>query len=244
LPILLLLTITLQIICGIHAARHGRAWPWLFVILSFPLIGCAIYTLMVVAPELQQAGTKAAGRVQNVIDPDRDFRTKLRQAELVGSADAKRQLAEECIKRGSYGEAVALFETAAMGIHADDPALLYGLARAKFLNSDPAGTQKALDDLRAANPDWSSADAHLLYARALEEQGKTEEALHDYEALIGYFPGEEARCRMALLLQKQGRVEDARQLFETVVRFVDGAPKHCRRAQNDWIQVARRNLGG
>jgi hypothetical protein len=240
--ILVILTIALQIACGVHAVRHGQ-FVWVFVILFFPLLGCAIYGIVVLWPQLNRAGAKAASGVTRAVDPDRDYRARLREAEMVGSADSKKALAEECIKRSDFPQAVALFESAAIGLHADDPALLHGLARARFLNSDPAGAQKALDDLRAANPDWSSPDAHLLYARALEAQGKLSEAFADYEALIGYFPGEEARCRLALLLQKEGRADEARQLFQTVVQSVDGAPKHYRRAQNEWLQLARRNLG-
>ena len=242
-PILALLILLLQIWCGVHAARHGHLVPWIFIIIFAPLIGCAIYIIMVMAPEMERAGAKAATSVTKALDPDRDYRQRLREVEMVGSADAKKALAEECIRRSDFAQAAEIYENAAIGIHADDPALLHGLARARFLNNDPAGAQKALDDLRAADPDWTSPDAHLLYARALEAQGKVGEALEEYQALIAYFPGEEARSRYALLLQKEGRVDDARSLFEQVVKSVDGAPKHYRRAQHDWLQVARRNLG-
>jgi hypothetical protein len=242
-PIVALLIIGLQIFCGVHAARNGHLFPWIFIIIFAPLIGCAIYIIMIMAPEMQRAGAKAATTMTKVLDPDRDYRARVRQVEMVGSADAKKALAEECIKRSEFAQAAEIYESAAVGIHADDPALLHGLARARFLNSDPAGAQQALDALRAANPDWVSPDAHLLYARALEGQGKTAEALEDYEALTRYFPGEEARCRYALLLQKEGRVQEARAIFEEVVKSVEGAPKHYRRAQHDWLSVARRNLG-
>ncbi len=242
-PILILLTIGLQIICGIHAVRHGNIYPWIFIIIMAPLLGCAIYTAMVWLPELERVSAKAGNDITKLIDPDRDYRARLKDAELVGSADSKRMLAEECLRRGDTAEAVKLLEAIATGVYADDPALLHALARARFLNGDAFGAQKALDDLRTANPEWSSADGHLLYARALEEQGKTEEARIDYEALVRYFPGEEAKCRLALLYQKMGRVEAARQLFEGVVKSVDGAPKHYKRAQQDWLGVARRNLG-
>ena len=45
------------------------------------------------------------------------------------------------------------------------------------------GTITALDDLRTANPDWQSGDAHLLYARALEGEGREAEALSEYQAV-------------------------------------------------------------
>jgi len=242
-PIFGVFSLLLTIYCGVHAARNGNAYPWLWIIILVPPLGSVIYLIVVLLPSMERAGQHAAHNVSKVLDPDRDYRERVRQVEIVGSADAKKALAEECIKRSEFAQAVEIYEHAAVGIHADDPALLHGLARARFLNNDSAGAQKALDDLRAANPSWESPDAHLLYARALEGQGKTEEALADYEALIRYFPGEEARCRYALLLQKLGRPEEARQVFETVLKSVDGAPKHYQRNQRDWLQVAKRNLG-
>jgi hypothetical protein len=242
LQILILLTIAVHILCAIEVVRSGHVMPWLFFVLTVPFAGCLIYLVVMQGPQLQEAGAKAAGRMRKVVDPDQDLRAKRRQVVLVNSADAKRALAEECMKRGTFDEAVALFETAAMGPLSDDPTLLHGLARAKFYNNDPAGAQRALDDLRAANPDWQSAKAHLLYARALELQGKMQDALAEYEALIDYYPGEEARCRLALLLKKQGRIADARSQFAMVITVVDHAPKHYQRAQHDWFKVARRHL--
>jgi hypothetical protein len=241
-PILALLIIALQIFCGVHAARNGHAYPWLFIIIIAPLIGSIIYMILIMLPEMQRVGAQAAKGITKVIDPDRDYRARRREAELVGSADSKRALAEECIRRGDFAEAVTTLEGTLVGVHADDPVLLYALARARFMNDDPVGAQRALDDLRASNPEWNSPDAHLIYARALEEQGKTAEALEDYAALIRYFPGEEARCRYALLLKKEGRSKEARALLQQVIDSVDGAPKHYREAQSSWLTLARRNL--
>jgi hypothetical protein len=240
--VFLLLILALHIICAIEIVRNGDTIPWIFFILAAPVIGCVIYLTLISGPELLAIGARTARRLRMAIDPERDLRGRQHQAELVGSAEARRALAEACIKQSRFEEAAALFETAAMGPHADDPVLLHGLAHARFLNNDPAGAQAALDHLRAANPHWRSAKAHLLYARTLEQQSQWAEALAEYEALVDDYPGEEARCRYALLLQRQGRAPEARALFETVMQSVDGAPKHYRRAQNAWAKLARRNL--
>ena len=49
-----------------------------------------------------RAARRFADNVANIADPGRGFREKLREVETVGSADAKRALAEECIKRGRF----------------------------------------------------------------------------------------------------------------------------------------------
>jgi hypothetical protein len=135
-----------------------------------------------------------------------------------------------------------LLESAASGIHADDPALLFLLARARFGAFDFIGTQKALDNLRAANPNWQSGDAHLLYARALEEQGQDQAALSEYENVAQYFAGEEARCRLAMFLQKLGRSDDARKVWQTVIKSGERASRFQRQMQAQWYALAKRNL--
>ena len=158
----------------------------------------------------------------------------------MGSVDAKRQLAEEYIARGAYKDAVDLYRDAAQGQFKDDPALLFGLARAQFLSGDPAGAQASLDALQAADPNYVSADAHLIYARALEGQGKTADALAEYKRLIGYYPGEEVRARYAMLLEKTGARDEAMEVYRQIVKLLDGAPARYQKAQKEWGDIARR----
>jgi hypothetical protein len=129
------------------------------------------------------------------------------------------------------------------GIHRDDAVLMHGLARAHMAAGDFAQCTRTLAALRAANPGFESAEAHLLYARSLEAEGRTAEALREYEAVCGYFPGAEARCRYALLLTMAGRTQEARQLFAEVVRAVDKAGAPFKQAQREWYDIAKRALG-
>ncbi len=96
--------------------------------------------------------------------------------------------------------------------------------------------------MRAANPDFQSADAHLLYARALEACGRESDALVEYDALVGYFPGVEARCRLGLLLERLGRKDDARDAYRHVVRSLDKAGRSFRDSQREWYDLARQRL--
>jgi hypothetical protein len=238
-----LITLILVVISVVHAVRHGNIFPWIFLILFLPLIGSLIYFVVAILPDLRssrRARTMQRG-VAKMADPNRDFRAAKRDVELVGSADAKKRLAEEYMARGSHADAVDLYRSALTGAHSDDPALLYGLARAQLAKGDGAGTEASLDMLRQVSPKAFTADAHLAYARALEMQGKDTEALAEYAKLVRYFPGEEARGRYALLLQKTGQQEQAREMFLEILKLTDGASKRYRAAQREWSDVARRN---
>jgi hypothetical protein len=239
-----LIPLALIAICVVHAVRRGNIFPWIYVIIFLPGIGSLIYIAVEIIPELLRG--RAAARLKSgaasALDPNKSFREAHRAAELVGSVDSKRALAEEYLARGAYADAVEIYRATAVGQFKDDPALLMGLARAQFLNNDPAGAQASLDALQAADPSFVSGDAHLLYARALEAQGKTDEAIAEYRRLVPYFSGEEARARFAMLLDKTGARDEARAIYQEIVKLLDGAPARYRQAQKEWGDIARRGL--
>jgi hypothetical protein len=242
--ILFLAPVLLEIVCIVHAVRNGRVFPWVMVIFFLPVVGSIAYLAVEVVPGMMSGRTARAlkGNVRDIADPHRGLRERLREVEMVGSVDARRALAEEYIRRGAYGEAVSLYRTALQGQFANDPALLLGLSRALFLAGDGAGAQASLDTLQAADPAFISADAHLLYARALELQAKLGEARDEYQKLVRYYPGEEARCRYAMLLERMGASDEARPIYAEIVKSLDGAPRHYRSAQKEWGNAARAAL--
>jgi len=242
--ILALLPMGLLLLCVIHAARSGNIFPWVYIIIFLPGLGAIAYILAVILPEAlkSRAAGQLAANARNLADPNKSFRQAHRAAGMVGSVDAKRALAEEYIARGNFAEAVEIYSQAAQGQFKDDPALLLGLAKAQFLCSNFAGAQTALDTLQAADPSFVSGDAHLLYARALEGQGKTDEALAEYRRLVPYYSGEEARARLAMLLEKTGARDEARTVYLQIVALLDGAPPRYRRDQREWGTLAKRAL--
>ncbi|HEY4114526.1 MAG TPA: tetratricopeptide repeat protein [Rhizomicrobium sp.] len=236
--------LALLVICVIHAIRTGNIFPWIYVIIFLPAIGPGIYFFMVILPDLlrsRRARILGHGAAR-AIDPDKDYRQAIRDAEMVGSVDAKRTLAEHLAQRGKYADAIDLYHSALQGQFREDPVLWIGLARTQFLAGDGAAAQASLDELQKIDPKFASPDAHLLYARALELQGKNDDALKEYENVLRYFAGEEARVRYAQLLDKVGQPERARELYEQVVKSIDGAPRHYRSAQREWGSIARSAL--
>lgn len=240
-----LLVLLIQLAFGAHVVRTGRSLLWLLPIIFVPLLGCAAYALFALLPEAMTSpvARRFADDVANFADPGRAYREKKREVEMVGSADAKRALAAECIKRGRFQDAVGLYESAMAGpLGAQDTALLNGLARARVLAGDGAGAQAAFEALKRADPVAFNADAELDYARALSLQGKNDEALHQYEKVLPKYPGEEARCRYALLLRELGQTGRARRVFREIVASVKGAPRYYRCRQREWVSIARKNL--
>ena len=243
---------------AVHCVRGGHSVMWILALsmasffggmLGFgllPLVGVWFaYVIFVVVPDFTGSHRfrRFTGGLARAADPGRDYREKKRQAELTGSVDAKRALAEESIKRGFFAEAVELYESAMQGpLGAADPALLKGLARARMLSGDGAAAEALFAKLKSVDPAAIDADAELDQARALALQGKNDEAVRQFEMIAARYPGEEARCRYGLLLEQLGQTERAQALFREILASVKGAPSYYRSRQSEWVRIAKQHL--
>ncbi len=243
-PILALAGYAVQLLCIVHVVRTGRSHYWIYILLFAPGLGGLAYFIAEMVPELlgTREARQAVGKARRAFDPERDYRALADRLDTADTAENRKALAEESLRLGKVEQAVTLYKTALAGVHKDDPNLMHGLARAYFAAGDFGNCARTLDELKAANPRFESGDAHLLYARSLEAQGRTDAALSEYEAVARYFAGAEARCRYAMLLMQAGRTQQARQLFAEIVRAVDKTGGPFKRTQREWYDIARRNL--
>lgn len=241
---IVLLSIALQIACAVHVVRTGRPMYWIFILLIGSYIAVAIYLIAEVIPGMRNSpGTRKAVRdIRNKIDPGRQQREAGRRVDLVATTTHRSELAAQALQQGDFKTAEEQYRAALKGLYATDPYLMLGLAQAQFGLGQPQQTRQTLDALIAANPDFRSSQAHLLYARALEAVDDNTAALHEYETLAVGYPGEEARARFGVLLKKTGQHDKARELFSEVIKRANVAPRHYQREQREWIDLARREL--
>jgi hypothetical protein len=232
----------LQIALVVHVIRTGRNTLWIWALLLLPAVGTIAYLVVEVVPELLGSrGVRQGLRgLKRVADPNRDLRAATADAAATDTVAAKLRLGEEQTRRGNYAAASETFRGGLKGLYEFDATLLRGLAIAQHASGDLAAARKSLETLRAHNPEFRSPDAHLLYARILEELGDLPAAEREYRGVAGYFPGAEAKVRHAQLLKRMGRGSDANQIFEDVQRSAAIAPSHVRRSQAEWFRIAER----
>jgi hypothetical protein len=243
-PIIGLLGLALYAGCIIHAIKTGRINPWLFVLIFLPGIGSFAYLLLEVLPEMRNSrgARRAASEIAHTLDPDRAMRRHAENLEVADTADNKRHLAEERMKRGQWKEAEQLYRSALVGPLAGDPALLIGLSKALFGQKDFQGALDSLDLLQRENPNYESRDGHMLYARSLEGLGRTREAADEYRSLIGYAIGPEAQVRYGLLMKTLGEPQVARDAFAEAVRTYGRRRGKLDADERAWLAEAERNL--
>ena len=239
---LYLLIPLLQIICVVHIVRTGRPFMWIWIVLFLPGLGMIAYFIVEIAPGL--FGSRTARNLQNsavsTLDPGRELRRRRRALEEADTVDNRRLLAEAMEAAGQHEEALERYREILTGIHADDPGMLLGMARAAYGARQYELARQTVLKLGEANPRYQPVDAQLLHAMTLEALGRDDEAAEDYAALVTHAPGEEVRCRYALLLKRHGDRNAAKSLFDEILTRSRRAPRHYRRQQSEWIDIARR----
>ena len=243
-PILVLVSIALQIACAVHVVRSGRPLYWIWILFIGSYLAVIVYLIVAVLPDLRNDPRSriAASRVLHTIDPERRRRAIKQRLDIADTVDNRRALAEESMRLGDYGNAIELYRSVLKGMYATDAGFLIGLAQAQANKGDFDGARTTLDTLFASNPNFRSADAELLRARMLEAQGDHAGALEHYRTLATSYPGEEARYRYGALLKQQGRFGDARSVFRDMLTRAKAAPRYYRKKEKDWIDSAQREL--
>jgi hypothetical protein len=243
-PILVLLSLALQVICLIHAVRTGRPYWWMWIIMGGSYLGVLVYFITQILPELRDdpRSRKLVRQVALTIDPERQRRRIAQELEAADTVNNRRRLAEESLRMGDYTNSAELFQSILKGMYATDPLFMMGLAQSQVGLGEFRAARDTLDALKVANPDFRSSDGHFLYARCHEELGETEQALHEYQALSTSYPGEEARLRYGMLLKKVERYADARNVFNDMLKRAKVAPSYYKRKEKSHLEAARREL--
>jgi hypothetical protein len=238
---LVILMYAIQIGLIVHVLKTGRQLYWVFILIIAPGIGALAYLVVEILPGLQNnvRARRTMRGVRKTLNPGGELRRRQIEHRLSGSVDAARHLATELMDKGRYGEAVNQYRSTLTGIYEYDPDLLLGLATAQFGDADAAGSKETLDALKEKNPEFRSAEGHLLYARVLEELDDLAQAEEEYSTLAAYYPGVEARVRYAQLLERIDKENLARQEYADILAAAELAPRHFRSAQKKWLAAAK-----
>jgi hypothetical protein len=231
----------------VHCIKTGRNTIWVYVLvvlITFPFVGSMVYFGAEILPGLLKSRTsqRAMRGIRSTLDPEGNLRKYENEMQVTGNVASRQRYADELVKLERAAEALPIYQNCLTGVFQDDPKLLLGYAYAQFAAGDPAATRRTLDELIRKNPDFKSADGHLLYARAVEAEGDVTKALSEYATLAGYYPGAEAGVRYARLLNKVDQRPLAQQTLKALLDRAKYAPAHYRKAQREWLDEAHRDL--
>lgn len=233
-----------QLALIIHVLKTGRSYYWIMFLVFVPLLGGLAYFFIELLPQFSNSitGQRAARTVRQALNPGADLRQHEAAWNQSPNVDNSRRYAEALLASGDTGKAEEIVSQALRGLFEAEPTLLQLRARIQFENGHAGEAVRTLELLQEHNPDFRSAEGHLLYARALEATGKTDAAVREYSAVSGYFPGVEARYRLALCLQAAGKAKASRTELESILNDAKLAPPHFRKSQKPWLDAVRSEL--
>ena len=235
----------IQLLLVIHVLKTGRDRYWIWLLLFVPFIGPAAYLIMEVIPEFSSGikGQRALRSVKNVVNPEAALQKHAAAWEQSPNADNARRYAGALLEHGQYSQAGDILDKALSGFFSTEPNLLLLKAQLAFETGENESAVEVLETIQQENPDFRSAEGHLLYARALEAIGRTRDGIDEYREVSSYYPGVEARYRLACALNADGSASDARQEFEQLLNDAKLAPAHFRKSQKKWLARAKDELG-
>ena len=240
----IILSVLLQVALVVHIVKTGRNTTWIWIVVMLPLAGSIAYVLLEVLPDASntRAARKASKKVKSVINPNKEINNATKQFSVSDTVENSMKLAEECYNKGLFSEAKSLYEKCLKGAHAGDPHLMFGFARSVFELAEYSVVKDTLDKLIEINPEYKNAEAHLLYARTLEQLNEVAAALDEYETLHGYFTGPEASFYFAKFLKNQNQNEKSKAVFQQIVDAARHSGKHYNTLHKEYISGSKKEL--
>ena len=235
----------IQLALIIHVFKTGRSRYWVFFLIFMPLIGGIAYLVVEVIPEFTGSisGQRAVRNVKNTLNPGADLRQHEAAWSQSPNVDNARRYAQALMDAGQQDKAEEIINQSLKGLFSTEPTLLLLKAQLQFDNDRTGEAVATLESLQEHNPDFRSAEGHLLYARALEVEGRVDDAIREYSAVAGYFPGVEARYRLALCMDVAGKSKASTAELESIMTDAKMAPPHFRKSQRQWLDAVKRELG-
>ena len=237
-------SLVFSILLCMHCWRTGQQMYWLFIILAFQPIGGLVYLLAVIAPELVQgsAARRMEAAAKAALDPTKTYRQAKAACEDTPTVGNRMRLASAAAALGRHDEAETLYKEAAQGVHAEDPALLFGRAQALVELGRNEEALQVLHELGELGDKGRTPHAALAMARAYHGMGRMAEADTAYDWAAGRLPGLEAIARYCVFLAEIGRKEDADAAFKEVEKRAAGAKAHFRKEAKTWRDFAAQGL--
>jgi len=235
-----LLSIGLSIALCFHIVRTRQDTFWLWIVLMFQGIGSLAYIAVILIPSLLSGNTarKLGQTARSTLDPGREYREAKAAAEDTPTVHNRMRFAAAAMAHGKFAEAEQLYREAATGVHADDPALKLGRARALLELGRPADALDVLQCLAAQGEEGNTPPSILATARAYHALGRVAEADQSYRWASERMPGFEAMARFTAFLAETGKMAEAKDNLAEIDRRIARLSGPFRKEALAWRDLA------
>ena len=239
------LSLIFSIALCVHAVRTGQNYFWLWIILLFQPLGGVVYLIAIVLPAIMGGPTvRMAGEAaRETLDPTRDYRRAKADVEETPTVHNRMRLAAAAGELGRWDEAEGQYRVAAQGVHAEDPALMSGLAQALTELGRFDEALPVLERLGKEGDAGKTPQVGLLLARVYEGLGRLREADDQFRTAGMQVPGLEGLARYAAFMARSGRATEAREMLEEIDRRLARTNHRFQREGRAWRDLAARAMG-
>jgi hypothetical protein len=236
----LILSLVVAVGLCVHAVKTRQDSFWLWIILLFQPLGGLVYFVAIVVPGLfrGRAARKLGEGAREVLDPHRDYREAKQAVEDSPTVHNRMRLAAAASALGRHEEAEACYREAAQGVHAEDPALQLGRAKALIELGRFDEALVLLERLEAEGE--VTAPAVLAFARAYAGLQRVDDADRAFREAMERNPGLEAIARYAAFLRRVGRESQAADLIAEIDRRTERTSGPFRKEARAWRELAAR----
>jgi hypothetical protein len=237
---LFLVSLVIAVLLCWHAVKTGRDSFWLWIILMFQPIGGAVYFFLNIVPDIFGGATaqKVSRAARDTLDPHHEYREAKIACNETPTVRNQSRLAHAAAHLGHHAEAEALYNAAAQGVHADDPALLLGRAKSLLELDRAAEALTTLEKLGEDPAHGRTPPAALAMARAYDALGRTEEADRAFQWTSERMPGFEALARYAAFMVHAGRKDEARDIVRELDQRMTKLRGQFRKEAQSWRDLA------
>lgn len=206
------ISLILQGFCVFHCMRKGHSTQWLWLIIFLPFIGSLVYLFTVVFTRDKLSSMTT--NVNTAVRPHGNPKQLERNLKFSDTFQNRMLLANCYQAMGRNEEALALYEQNRQGLFADSPELITAMMSSYYQVNDYSKVSE-LADLVNKHPDFIRSEAHLSYAKSLEQLGRNEEAESEFKRFDTRYADFQGKYTYACFLEKQKRFSEAIQLLKT-----------------------------
>lgn len=238
------LILALEAICAIHSYRRGTLNRWIWLIVFIPVIGCLIYLYSEVLSNRNSVGTqfkKTTVNISDTLNPSGKIKKLEEELHFTNTFANKIKLADAYLAAGDTQKAIDLYKSSLTGAFDENEYVMAQLIVAYYEQErydEVIPLAKKLYKL----PQFARSQAHILYARSLENAGHPELAEAEFKLMKGRYSYFEARYQYGLFLMRQDRIEDAYDLFTEMLDEEKHLGPVEKKTNRQWLSKTKEEL--
>jgi hypothetical protein len=237
------IVIGLQAVCAIHCMRKGNQQKWLWLIIFLPVVGALIYifTEMFTRRSVEQVQSGISLGLTSVFNPGGRISKLEENLRFSDTFNNRIALADAYMAGGFTDKAISLYESSLTGAFTENEYVLTRLVYAYFEKQRFADIITVTQKIYKL-PQFARSRAHMLYAIALEKEGKAEQAEKEFLQMKARYSYFESRYHYGLFLLRANRQEEAYTVFGDMVDEYRHLSAREKRYSQPWYNKAKDEL--